>query len=193
MPRNRRDVDRELKVAELIEAAEELFTARGYVGTTMTSIAAKAGIAPNAVYWYFPSKDHLLVAVLDRKLEQAMADAGSGLPDDLGQTISAGLRRLRSYPTLGALVHQRAPHSTVVAEFHNRLHQILRGFLIGEVERQGRKGAEAELIADTIIAVIDADPDHGGPRRQREELLEYLFAHLLGASPQSKSRKRGSG
>jgi AcrR family transcriptional regulator len=193
VPRNRRDVDRDLKVAELIEAAEVLFAAGGYVGTTMTSIAAKAGVAPNAVYWYFPSKDHLLVAVLDRKLEQAMADASSGLPEDLGETINVGLRRLGSYPDLGALVHQRAPHSAVVADFHNRLHQILRGFLIAAVEKQGRRGAEAELIADTIIAVLDSDPDHGGPRRKREELLEYLFTRLLGASPQARDRKRATG
>ncbi len=190
MPRNRRDVDRDLKVSELIDAAEQLFTATGYVGTTMTAIAAKAGVAPNAVYWYFPSKDHLLVAVLDRKLEQAIADAGFEPPGDLGETINVGLRRLRSYPALGALVHQRAPHSLVVAEFHDRVHQILRGYLIAAVERNGLRGAEAELIADTIIAVVDADPDHGGPRRSRQDLLEYLFSRLLGATPRANPRKR---
>jgi TetR/AcrR family transcriptional regulator, transcriptional repressor for nem operon len=48
---------------EILAAATELFHQRGYSGTAVPSIAAKAGVAAGTVYLYFPSKEAILVGL----------------------------------------------------------------------------------------------------------------------------------
>jgi AcrR family transcriptional regulator len=51
----------------LIEAAYELFSRNGIRGVGVDSIIARAGVAKMSFYRYFPSKDHLVLAFLDRR------------------------------------------------------------------------------------------------------------------------------
>ena len=46
--------------ARLVGAATELFLERGYAGTTLAEVAARAGLAPRTVYLRFPTKADLL-------------------------------------------------------------------------------------------------------------------------------------
>jgi AcrR family transcriptional regulator len=49
--------------ARLLAAAREVFVAAGYRGATLDSIAARAGFTKGAVYWHFPSKPALFLAL----------------------------------------------------------------------------------------------------------------------------------
>lgn len=63
---------------EILDAALEEFSAKGFRGATIKSIAGAAGIAsPALIYWYFKDKEALLEAVLGRHLPilRAMHDA----------------------------------------------------------------------------------------------------------------------
>ncbi len=44
---------------EILEAAVELFAARGYHETSMSRIADEAGISKGTLYWYFSGKEEL--------------------------------------------------------------------------------------------------------------------------------------
>ena len=63
----------------VIRAAAELFAARGFAGTSISSIRNASGALPSSIYWEFGSKEGILVAVLEdsaaRWLEQARACA----------------------------------------------------------------------------------------------------------------------
>ena len=61
MPKNHRHVDAEVKKEQIERAAAELFMEQGYESTSMAAIARGAGIATNTIYWYYPSKDDLLL------------------------------------------------------------------------------------------------------------------------------------
>ena len=52
--------------ARILEAADELFGARGFDGVSMRDVAAEAGVAKAAVFYYFDGKDALFEAVLER-------------------------------------------------------------------------------------------------------------------------------
>lgn len=52
----------------ILDAASELFGAKGYRGTDMGDIAKTMGLARNSLYRYYSSKDHILVAVLQRDM-----------------------------------------------------------------------------------------------------------------------------
>lgn len=50
--------------AKLLEAARDVFLATGYRGATLDSIAARAGFTKGAVYWHFPNKPALFLALV---------------------------------------------------------------------------------------------------------------------------------
>lgn len=52
----------------ILDVATELFTANGYRATDLGAIARNMGLARNSLYRYFPSKDHILVAVMQREM-----------------------------------------------------------------------------------------------------------------------------
>ena len=47
----------------ILAAAEELFSDKGFEGTTMQEVSEKAGLSKGAVYLYFKSKDELYLSV----------------------------------------------------------------------------------------------------------------------------------
>jgi AcrR family transcriptional regulator len=63
---------------QLVRAAEELFTLRGYDATRISDICAAAGVAKGLFYWYFPTKESLfaeLVRTMRTSLRRAQAAA----------------------------------------------------------------------------------------------------------------------
>jgi AcrR family transcriptional regulator len=56
--------------ARILEAALRVFRERGFELTTMREIAAEAGMAVGAAYYYFDSKDALVMAFYEQSQEQ---------------------------------------------------------------------------------------------------------------------------
>src|SRR5215467_4765877 len=52
----------------ILTAAAALFGERGYASTSLRAIAGAVGMTPPALYWYFPSKQAILHALLHRAL-----------------------------------------------------------------------------------------------------------------------------
>jgi AcrR family transcriptional regulator len=69
----------------ILASALELFRQRGFHAVGIDEIGAAAGISGPGVYRHFPSKDSLLVALLDyiteRMLDGARGIVGASLPD----------------------------------------------------------------------------------------------------------------
>ena len=55
--------------SRLLEVAEREFASRGFSGAHLQAIAEQIGVQKTALYYYFPSKEALYVAVLRRMLE----------------------------------------------------------------------------------------------------------------------------
>ena len=53
----------ERRMAELLEAAGQVFAESGYSAATTNAIAARAGVSPGTLYQYFPNKDAIADAV----------------------------------------------------------------------------------------------------------------------------------
>src|SRR5207245_7470833 len=69
MPRTRPELNREDKMAEILEVAERRLRESGFEGLSMIGIARELGLAQNAIYWYFPSRAELFAAALRGILE----------------------------------------------------------------------------------------------------------------------------
>ncbi len=53
---------RNVRREEIIVVARDLFSRKGYHGTTMPDIARAAGISTGLIYYVFPDKEHILLA-----------------------------------------------------------------------------------------------------------------------------------
>ena len=59
---------------QILDAAETCFRLNGFHSTSMASIAAAARMSVGHIYRYFPSKDDIITAILERDVLAAMAD-----------------------------------------------------------------------------------------------------------------------
>jgi AcrR family transcriptional regulator len=92
--------------ARLKEAATAEFAERGLDGTTMTRIAARAGINKERLYSYYGDKNALWEVVLTDELDRlasAIALTGAGL-DDIGDFAGATYDYHAANPALGRLL-----------------------------------------------------------------------------------------
>src|SRR4051795_5623340 len=87
MPRTRRAVSRDEKVEEILAVAERRLREGGYEALSVAALARELGLAQNAIYWYFPSKDELFVATLNRMLEKIVARKPSKQVGELEQIL----------------------------------------------------------------------------------------------------------
>jgi len=55
---------------QLLDAAREVFVARGYHAAAMDEIADRAGVSKPVLYQHFPGKQELYLALLDESVEQ---------------------------------------------------------------------------------------------------------------------------
>jgi AcrR family transcriptional regulator len=75
----------ERRVAAVLEAAAAVIAEVGYEAATMTAMAERAGASIGAVYQYFPNKDAIVGALLNRYADElrarwkAVMTQGSGL------------------------------------------------------------------------------------------------------------------
>jgi AcrR family transcriptional regulator len=84
----------------LTGAAREIFAERGYHGTSIRDIAKRAGLSLSALYYWHPSKQHLLAALVEeithdyfQRCDDALRDAG----DDPAERLRALVRATVQY------------------------------------------------------------------------------------------------
>ena len=77
----------------LVSVARDLFTERGYAGTSIEEIIQRAGVARGALYHHFPGKEALFRAVYDAVQSDAVSGvmaAALAVPEPWG-AVRAGL------------------------------------------------------------------------------------------------------
>jgi len=80
----RPDVSQERK-AQILEAAMTVFARLGFQKARMDDIVEETGLSKGALYWYFKSKDDIIIAILDSIFQRELADLQS-LQDAEGTT-----------------------------------------------------------------------------------------------------------
>ena len=66
--------DPQVRMNEFIDTAEELFNAHGYYETQISDIVKTIGVAQGTFYYYFKSKEDIVEAIVQRKVEQVVAE-----------------------------------------------------------------------------------------------------------------------
>jgi AcrR family transcriptional regulator len=140
----------------LLDLADELFAEDGHEPFTIAALAARADLSKAAVYYYFPSRDEVLAALMTRYFREetaAMQAAVDAAPD--GPGILEGI--LRGYvgfyaPRLDAF--RRLQAWTLAAgpqpELLQRAVYPLAQGLMGPVEARLREAQAAGELRDDV-------------------------------------------
>ena len=88
----------------ILNAADHLFYVKGFTETSFGDIADRAGVPKGNFYYYFQSKDDLLEAVVDRRIQV--------LRDRIGLWNRSEGPRRRIERFLGSLVEDEAEHTS---------------------------------------------------------------------------------
>ena len=144
--------------ALLLEAAAELASERGAAAITMETVAAKAGVGKGTVSRRFGDRNGLLQALLDRS-EVLFQQAFLSGPPPLGPGADAAARLRAFGPAL--LRHEHAHRDLYLAaeptperRFSVPARQ-LRHRHVALLVRAALPGADAELLAHTLLASVD--------------------------------------
>ncbi len=167
-PRRKPVQDRALATVEAItEAAAQVFARHGYAAGTTNRIAERAGVSIGTLYQYFPNKDAILVALVERHVREGERIVGSllveliecspPLREALERALLALLELHRHESKLHRVLFEEAPRSP---ELRKRLEQMFDQVSIGLerylVDRPEVKVADVRLAAQLVAQTIEA-------------------------------------
>jgi AcrR family transcriptional regulator len=197
-------VDKDCRRAEIAAAALEVIAERGFEASSISQIAAAAGISKGTVYLYFDSRAELLVAAA--RTWVAAIEAGVAPPVHEGADPLSRLRTLLAASTraflddprmvrlfLGvAQLSMKDPEALggfdVVREVSAPIRTAVQRILLDGVEAgvfRPEVAADAERLAINLVAFVDgiglhhlSSPDHVDLAGQIDLHLRGLMASL---------------
>src|SRR5262245_35089719 len=149
-PRAGREATREA----LIDATAQIMLDEGYAAATSRRVAAKAGVKPALVHYYFPSMDDLFVAVLRDKAEhnlqlqpQAIAEA---------QPLHAlwqlnGETDAQLFTEFLAMANHRKAIRSEISAYASRFRDLEEGVVTLALKA---RGVDLELFPPVVMSMI---------------------------------------
>lgn len=195
-------VESRATAARILDAALSSFGTKGYADTSLDAVAASLGIRKQTILYYFPSKEALLDAVIDRSaveltasLEEAIAGAGPGW-DRVEAVVRSVFRLAARRPELLGLVREASrlgpPAASRLMEALDPLVQRATDFLQAEMDAGTMRRQEPRLLllsayslvigVATEVEVLRAlgyEPTLRSLVRRRAELLQFLHSALV--------------
>lgn len=178
MPRTRTELERQAKVDEILDAALARLREGGYDALSVVGIARELGVAQNALYWYFPSKDHLFVGALERMLRDIHARKPP--PDRaLEKKVLFFVEQLDAIADVRAAMFDRARVSPVVAEFTAALDELWKRMLTN-VLRDKVPPRELEPTVDTLLATFQGALLRPHTPEELRRTVRYALKKVVG-------------
>jgi TetR/AcrR family transcriptional repressor of nem operon len=201
--------------ARIVHEAQQLFFSQGLKGVSMDAVASAAGIKKANLFHYFPSKEALELAVLDRfsaDLREHLAEQFAATADNPIDTVARMFeeaarnmrrRRYRGGCFAGNLALEASDHRESVRV---RVAQLLRHWVAevarlldrGRADGYFRRELKPEPAAEAILSLFEGSLLYSKANRKpaaidsaRDMAVAYLEA-FRAADRRRKSRSRRS-
>lgn len=159
------DIKKEHKRRDLLNAAFELFTSKGFHDTSIADIVAKAGIAKGTFYLYFKDKTDIRNRLISSKATQLFRNACL----KLNETQITGLSEQFIFLTDEILQALETDKSLL---FFLSKHLIWGIFRSSMTEEKSPDGISARELYEQLIA-------RSGCQFQSPEIIIYLVIELV--------------
>jgi TetR/AcrR family transcriptional regulator, cholesterol catabolism regulator len=178
----------------LLDAAAAELARHGVAGTSLSAIAATAGLRTGSVYFHFSSKDSLIETVLEEGLRESLTrlgDALAAVPDSadararLAAAVSAHvavLVELRDYATV--VLSDDLPGSAAASGFGALRAEYLQRWtdLLRDAQESGDlpAGVDPRTLRDVVLGGLNAAVRASGRRGTPPEQVTAAMQALLG-------------
>lgn len=199
----RKEAEKEQRRNSIVDAAERLFSTRGYDRVTMEDVASEAKLAKGTLYLYFKNKQELYVAVVIRGaviMDEMIAKAMSAEKKGLSKTYAGGLAYYefaKNYPVRFNMLTD-AEHrcqtgdlgEAMRAEFarrrirswQNTVDAIRIGIADGTIRPDAEPQKTARFIIEStramIYASLECPTTKSGSAATRDELVYFTLDML---------------
>lgn len=165
-PRKEASQDRSrATVNALVEATARILVREGFDKASTNRIAEVAGVSVGSLYQYFPSKEALVAAVIERHQQEIMQVVRGELAQAANQPIEQGVRTLvaiaveahRIDPKLHRVLAEQIPRVgrlEKVETFNRENYAFFRAYL--ESHREEIRAADLGLAAFVCVTSIEA-------------------------------------
>jgi AcrR family transcriptional regulator len=145
--------------AEIVRAALEVIAERGYRGASMAAVAERVGLTQQGLLHYFPTKDALLVAVLEERDRWDAMPARQWRMDLLASLVEYNAMRPGIIQTFAALLGESVteghPARGYFTERYTRVRASMAEVLRAEYGDRLPNGLTPERTAPLLVAVMD--------------------------------------
>src|ERR1700716_492981 len=156
----------------ILDAAQQLFSSRGYGATTMEAIAAEAGVATDTVYATFRNKAGVLHKLLDVRV------GGDDAPVQL--IDREGPRNVRAEPTQQGQIDRFAPDIAQILERARPVDEIMRGAAAIDPEiaelRARMQGFRYDNLRQFVVWLAAKGPLRGGISEEEAAAIVWTLA-----------------
>lgn len=148
--------------AEIVRAALEVIAERGYRGATLGSVAERVGLTQQGLLHYFPTKEALLIAVLeerDRWDTSGGRDRENWRLDLMESLVEYNAMRPGIVQTFSALLGESVTDGHPAREFFTERYGQVRSSMADvlrlEFGERLPSGLTPEQVAPLLTAVVD--------------------------------------
>jgi AcrR family transcriptional regulator len=201
-----------LTVDALLEATARVLIKEGYDRASTNRIAAVAGVSIGSLYQYFPSKEALVAAVIERhtqELSQVVHDAlikVAARPIEVGarELVAAAIAAHRVDPRLHRVLAEQVPR-TGRLENIDAVERYARGLFRGylEAHRSEIEVADLDLAAFILATTVEALTHSAVLRRPDvltddkaeefvDEVTQLVLRYLRPPSPLRRGLRAGT-
>jgi AcrR family transcriptional regulator len=153
---------------QIINAAEGVFTEKGFDQARMDDIAEETGLSKGTLYLYFKSKDELIIAILDRMFQrefkqlenldpaaQSATDAIWNMTDLLTKEILSLIRLIPIVYQFLALAFRNKYVQKALKKYINRYLDILIPIIQRGIDSGEFRKVDAREVAVAMGAMIE--------------------------------------
>ncbi|MES2005259.1 MAG: TetR family transcriptional regulator [Bacteroidota bacterium] len=167
LPANHQQVFSDKK-EHIINAAVELFAEKGFEGSSIRDLAARADVNVAMVNYYFGSKDKLFTAIVEHrasfmrgKLDEIEADKTMSEIEKIDAIIENYVTKILSQPAFHRVMHQEllktereAMHENIIRIFVRNT-KTLRTIIEQGIKKKVFKKVDPELTMASLIGTIN--------------------------------------
>lgn len=198
-PRKRPLQARSVETVEaILTAAARILVKDGYDATTTNKIATKAGVSIGSLYQYFPSKESIVAALVERHRTEMHRVIAARLGQHQGHSIRENVRALlevvvevkRLDPKLHRVFVEQVPRIgelPAIFDVNQQLAVAITAVLESRPEKLRPKNLDlaSYVLVNTVLAVTHAvlveRPENLEDGSLVEELTDLAVAYLVGA------------
>ncbi len=152
-------------VDALVEATARILVSEGFDKASTNRIAERAGVSVGSLYQYFPSKEAIVGAVIDRHNQELMRVVRKALAETSALPVKQAVRKLvtvaveahRIDPKLHRVLAEQIPRTGRLenaAIFNREIYALFRAYL--EAHSKELRAVDLDLAAFVCVTSIEA-------------------------------------